>query len=85
MFTTEEIDRIVEMAWEDRTPFEHIAYQFNINESDVVRIMRDSLSKNSFKLWRKRVKNRKTKHIHKTEEQIFRFRCKTQNKIKRSK
>ena len=55
-------DRIIEMAWEDRTPFEAIEYQFGLKENDVRQIMRTSLKESSFKLWRKRVKGRKTKH-----------------------
>ena len=58
----EYIDRIIEMAWEDRTPFEAIEYQFGLKENDVRKIMRKNLSPGSFKLWRKRVKGRKTKH-----------------------
>ena len=55
-------DRIIEMAWEDRTPFEAIEYQFGLKENDVRQIMRTSLKESSFKMWRKRVKGRKTKH-----------------------
>ena len=51
----EEIDRIIEMAWEDRTPFEAIFNQFNINEKELISIMRNNLKKSSFKLWRERV------------------------------
>ena len=58
----EEIDRIIEMAWEDRTPFEAIFNQFNINEKELIAIMRNNLKKSSFKLWRERVSGRKTKH-----------------------
>ena len=57
-----EIDRIIEMAWEDRTPFEAIEFQFGLKENDVRQIMRSNLKESSFKLWRKRVKGRKTKH-----------------------
>ena len=58
----EDIDRIIEIAWEDRTPFEVIEFQFGIKENDVRKIMRTHLKESSFKLWRKRVKGRKTKH-----------------------
>lgn len=61
-FTTEEINRIIEMAWEDRTPFEAIFFQFGIKENDVRKIMRTHMKESSFKMWRKRVKGRKTKH-----------------------
>ena len=71
-----DIDRIIEMAWEDRTPFEAIKYQFNLNENDVIRIMRSNLKSSSFKLWRKRVSGRKTKHGF--TDQIKRFRSPNQ-------
>ena len=58
-----EIDRVIEMAWEDRTSFDAIKNQFDIAEKDVIKIMRDNLKKSSFKLWRKRVSGRKTKHM----------------------
>ena len=57
-----EIDRIIEMAWEDMTPFEAIEFQFKLKENDVRKIMRSHLHPSSFKMWRKRVKGRKTKH-----------------------
>ena len=60
--TTRQIDRIIEMAWEDRTPFEAIEYQFGLKENDVREVMRTNLKRSSFELWRKRVKGRKTKH-----------------------
>lgn len=59
----EKIDRIIEMAWEDRTPFEAIEFQFGIKENDVRKIMRSNMKESSFKLWRERVKGRKTKHL----------------------
>lgn len=58
-----ERSRIVEMAWEDRTPFEAIEEQFGLKEADVIRLMRRELKPSSFKLWRQRVKGRKTKHL----------------------
>ena len=57
-----EVDRIIEMCWEDRTPFEAIEYQFGLKEKDAIKIMRKNLKKNTFKVWRKRVSGRKTKH-----------------------
>ena len=57
-----DLDRIIEMAWEDRTPFDAILLQFGINEGDVIKLMRNNLKSSSFKLWRKRVQGRKTKH-----------------------
>ena len=56
------IDRIIEMAWEDRTPFEAINYQFDLEEKEVIEIMRTTLKTSSFKVWRKRVSGRKLKH-----------------------
>jgi len=61
-YKLEDINRIIEMAWEDRTPFEAIEYQFGIKENDVRKIMRSNLKRRSFELWRERVKGRKTKH-----------------------
>ena len=57
-----EVDRIIEMAWEDRTPFNAIDYQFNLKEKEVIELMRSNLNRSSFKMWRKRVTGRKTKH-----------------------
>ena len=65
-----EIDRIIEMAWEDRTPFDAINFQFNLKEKEVINLMRSNLRTTSFKMWRKRVTGRKTKHgfsNHKTK------------------
>jgi uncharacterized protein (TIGR03643 family) len=67
----EDIDRIIEMAWEDRTPFEAIEFQFGIKENEVRKIMRTHLKDSSFKMWRKRVKGRKTKHSKTSESNRF--------------
>ena len=61
-FNSTDVDRIIEMAWEDRTPFEAISFQFDIKEKEVIAIMRSNLKASSFKLWRKRVNGRKLKH-----------------------
>ena len=61
MFTDDQINRIIQMAWEDRTPFEAIEHQFGIKENDVRKIMRKKMKKSSFIMWRERVKSRKTK------------------------
>ena len=58
-----DIDRLIEMCWEDRTPFEAIEYQFVLKEEDAIKIMRNNLKPKSFKVWRKRVSGRKTKHM----------------------
>ena len=76
MSYTLDIDRIIEMAWEDRTPFDAIEYQFGIKENQVRKIMRENLSESSFKSWRKRVKGRKTKH--KKTSSSTRFKSKNQ-------
>ncbi|NJB82233.1 TIGR03643 family protein [Wenyingzhuangia aestuarii] len=60
-----QIDRIIEMAWEDRTPFEAIEYQFGLTEQNVIELMRSELKRSSFKMWRKRVQGRTTKHLKK--------------------
>ena len=72
-FTEAGIDRIIGMAWEDRTTFDVIEAQFGINESEVIKIMRKSRKLSSFKMWRERVHGRKTKHRALAEEQIDRF------------
>jgi len=58
-----DIDRIIEMCWEDRTPFEAIEYQFGLKEADAIKIMRQNLKPKSFKVWRERVSGRHTKHM----------------------
>ena len=74
--TEEQIDRIIEMAWEDRTPFEAIEFQFGLKENDVRKLMRKHMKESSFKMWRKRVKGRKTKHAKNSEG--ARFKSKNQ-------
>jgi uncharacterized protein (TIGR03643 family) len=68
---SKDIDRIIEMAWEDRTPFEAIEFQFGLKENDVRKVMRTHLKLSSFKLWRERVKGRKTKHSKTSESNRF--------------
>ena len=81
-----EIDRIIEMAWEDRTPFEAIKYQFDINEAQVIKIMRTELRQSSFKRWRKRVNSGPSqKHLKKRSSEIQRFKCSRQNSISNNK
>ncbi len=80
-----EIDRIIEMAWEDRTPFEAIFNQFDINEKELIAIMRNNLKKSSYKLWRERVSGRKTKHLKLRENSVDRFKCKLQRNISNNK
>ena len=80
-----EIDRIIEMAWEDRTPFEAIFSQFDINEKELKTIMRNNLKKSSFKLWKERVSGRRTKHSKLRENSVDRFKCKLQRNISNNK
>ena len=69
------LNRIIEMAWEDRTPFDVIYKEFDITQNELERLMRNNLKPSSFKLWRKRVSGRKTKHIAKRSNQIDRHKC----------
>lgn len=80
-----QIDRIIEMAWEDRTPFEAIKFQFGLAEADVKALMKKELKFSSYKLWRERVENCKTKHLSKRVDGIDRFRCKLQRNISNNK
>jgi uncharacterized protein (TIGR03643 family) len=79
------IDRIIEMAWEDRTPFDAIQFQFGLAEADVKALMKKELKFSSYKLWRKRVENCKTKHLSKRVEGIDRFKCNRQRAISNNK
>lgn len=83
---TRAIDRIIEMAWEDRTPFEAIEIQFGFTEKDVIKLMRRELRAKSFKLWRKRVNSgTSSKHLFKRNEAIARFKCSRQRSISNNK
>lgn len=85
-FKIEEIDRIIEMAWEDRTPFEAIKFQFGISEAEVIEVMRLELKESSFKLWRKRVNSGiSQKHLKKRSAEIDRFKCSRQRAISHNK
>jgi|TARA_B100001939_G_C16711590_1_gene517271 uncharacterized protein (TIGR03643 family) len=77
-----DISRIIEMAWEDRTTFDAIQAQFGINEQEVIKIMRSNLKLSSFKLWRKRVSGRNTKHQAKREFKVGRHMSSDQTKHK---
>jgi uncharacterized protein (TIGR03643 family) len=81
-----EIDRVIEMAWEDRTPFEAIEFQFGLREMDVVALMRKTLKRSSFELWRKRTHSGVSqKHAMKRNPDIERFRCTRQRMISNNK
>jgi uncharacterized protein (TIGR03643 family) len=83
--TTRDIDRIIEMAWEDRTTFDAIQFQFGLKEHDVIGLMRRELKPSSFKLWRKRVSGRSTKHQAKRDFLKGRFKCTRQRNINNNK
>ena len=77
-YSIENISRIIEMAWEDRTPFEAIEMQFGLKENDVREIMRREIKSSSFKMWRERVNGRKTKHLSLRSKEVNRFKSKNQ-------
>lgn len=79
--TAQQIDRIIEMAWEDRTPFEAILAQFGLRENDVIRLMRRELKPSSWRLWRARVQGRATKHQVKSAVDDARFKSTLQRAI----
>lgn len=76
-----DIDRIIEMAWEDRTPFDAINSQFGVPEAEVIKLMRRHMKESSFKMWRKRVQGRSTKHRQKSDDSMHRFKSKNQRNI----
>ncbi|MFT7251454.1 MAG: hypothetical protein ACI9FW_001193 [Flavobacterium sp.] len=84
-FTLIQLDRIIEMAWEDRTPFDAITFQFGISEKETIEIMRSEMKLSSFKLWRKRVQGRATKHAKLRVNGIDRFKCTLQRQITHNK
>lgn len=75
-----QISRVIEMAWEDRTPFGAIEHSYGLNEAGVIKLMRQTLKPSSFRLWRQRVSNRATKHQAKRGFDVGRAYCKTQYK-----
>ena len=79
--TERDFDRIIEMAWEDRTPFEAITFQFKLKEQEVIELMRRELKLSSFKMWRKRVQGRATKHQKLRTFAKGRFKCSMQKQI----
>ena len=79
----EAVSRVIEMAWEDRTPFEAIQTNFGLSESQVIALMRRSLKAGSFKAWRARVSGRKTKHLALRSADVSRAYCSRQYKVKR--
>lgn len=79
-YNAQNLSRIIEMAWEDRTPFEAIQQEFKLNDAALVKLMRQHLNLSSFKLWRKRVAGRKTKHLKLRSLEINRGYCTRQYK-----
>ncbi len=83
--SVEDIDRIIEMAWEDRTTFEAIEFQFGFKEQEVIELMRREMKPSSFKMWRKRVQGRSTKHEKLRSFEKGRFKCSRQKQITHNK
>jgi uncharacterized protein (TIGR03643 family) len=80
-----DIDRIIEMAWEDRTTFEAIEMQFGLKQQDVIKLMRKEMKASSFKMWRARTKGRSTKHASLRSDEVDRFKCSRQKSITMNK
>jgi uncharacterized protein (TIGR03643 family) len=85
MLSIEDKDRIIEMAWEDRTPFEAIELQFGLREKDVISFMRANSKPSSFRMWRKRMAGRSTKHTALRSDDVNRFKCNRQRSISMNK
>ena len=83
--STEDIDRIIEMAWDDRTPFDAIELQFGLKEQKVIELMRKNMKASSFRMWRQRVQGRSTKHSKKRTFEEGRFKCSRQKQITHNK
>ena len=79
--SAEDIDRIIEMAWEDRTPFDAILAQFGVSEGETIALMRKNMKRSSFKMWRARVQGRATKHLKKSPEDMDTFKSRMQRGI----
>lgn len=80
-----DIDRVIQMAWEDRTPFEAITLQFGLSEAEVIKLMKQEMRLNNWKKWRARVQGRSTKHARLREEEVGRFRSKMQRSITKNR
>jgi uncharacterized protein (TIGR03643 family) len=83
--TDVDLDRIVEMAWEDRTPFEAIQTQFGPTEAEVIQLMKQEMRLNNWKKWRARVQGRATKHAQLRESEVIRFKSRMQRTISRNR
>jgi uncharacterized protein (TIGR03643 family) len=76
--SSEDLDRIIQMAWEDRTAFDTITTQFGVSEAQVIQLMRKTMKRSSFELWRQRVTGRKTKHLALRDDGVIRFKSSDQ-------
>ena len=83
--TGRDTNRVIEMAWEDRTPFDAIYFQFGLSEKEVIELMRTQLKLKSWKRWRKRVQGRSTKHLAKRVFRVGRHKCSRQRSISQNK
>tara|TARA_B100001939_G_C16605470_1_gene472859 strand:+ start:148 stop:411 length:264 start_codon:yes stop_codon:yes gene_type:complete len=82
-FSEEEISRIIEMAWEDRTPFEAIEKEYELTNAEVIKLMRKHMKRSSFEMWRKRTQGRKTKHQKLFPREYYRFVSPNQGKVRK--
>ena len=80
-----DIDRIIGMAWEDRTPFEAIEFQFGLTEKEVIRLMQQQMHRRNWKKWRARVQGRKTKHRNLRKKNMERFKSSRQRHISQNR
>lgn len=83
--TDRDIDRIIEMAWEDRTPFDAITAQFGLSEAEVIELMRLEMQPRNWRKWRTRVQGRSTKHDKLRNDAVSRFKSKMQRQISRNR
>ena len=81
MLSPIEIDRVIQMAWEDRTPFEAIKFQFDLSEKEVIHLMKKEMTEKNWRKWRARVQGRKTKHLKLRDDGVNRFKCSRQRNI----
>ena len=81
MLSPIEIDRVIQMAWEDRTPFEAIKFQFDLSEKEVIHLMKKEMTEKNWRKWRARIQGRKTKHLKLREDGVNRFKCSRQRNI----
>jgi uncharacterized protein (TIGR03643 family) len=81
----QDIDRVIEMAWEDRTPFDAILAQFGLAEDDVKALMKREMKASSWRMWRERVEGRKTKHFAMRVDDVDRFKCTRQRAVSNNK